>query len=60
MSAEKVSTPTASDNSLYPSFEWSGDSNFCLVFKGDYFKQKRATFTPLKKKIFFIVYELGT
>ena len=33
-SAEKLATATTADNSLFPSINWFGDSNFCLSFKG--------------------------
>ena len=40
LSAEKHTTPTTTDNSLYPSINWYGNSNFCLLFKGSCLKQK--------------------
>ena len=39
LSAETLTTPTTIDNSLSPSIEWYGNSNFCLVIKGSYLKQ---------------------
>ena len=60
MSAEKLTTPTITNNSFFPSIKWYGDSNFCLVFKGSCLKQKNATDTPPNRIIFFIVYELDT
>ena len=33
LSAEKLNTTTATDNSLSLSINWYGDSNFCLLFK---------------------------
>ena len=33
-SSEQPTTPTTTDNSLSPSVNWYGDSNFCLSFKG--------------------------
>ena len=46
LSAEKLTIPTTTDNSLSTSIRWYRDSNFCLVFKGSCLKQKNATFTP--------------
>ena len=60
MPAEKLSTPTTTDNSLSPSIKWYGISNFCLVFKGSCLKQKNETYTPPNRIIFFIFYELDT
>ena len=40
LSAEKLTTPTTTDNSLSPSFKWYRNSNFCLVFKGRCLKQE--------------------
>ena len=45
LSTEKLTTPTTTDNSLSPLTKWIENSNFCLMFKGSFFKQKDATFT---------------
>ena len=58
MSAEKRTAPATTDNSLSPSIKWYGNLNSCLVFKGSCLKQKNATYTPLNRIKFFIVYEL--
>ena len=50
----QLTTPTTTDNSLSPSIKWYTDSNFCLVFKGICFNQKKATFTPPNKTIFLL------
>ena len=34
--AEKLTTPTTTDNSLSPLIKWYGDSSFCLVLKRSY------------------------
>ena len=60
MSAEKLTTPTTTDNNLSPKIKWHEDSKFCLVFKGSYLKQKSTTYTPSNRINFFIVYELDT
>ena len=39
-SAKKLTTPTTTDNSISPSVNWYGDSNFCLSFKGGCLKRK--------------------
>ena len=51
MSSEKLFTPTTTDNSLSP-------SNFCLIFKGSFLKQRNATSTPPNRINYFIVYKL--
>ena len=43
MSTEKIVTP---NNSLLPIIKWYEDSNSCLVFKGSFLKQEKATFNP--------------
>ena len=55
LSAEKVTTPTATDNTLSSSIEWYENSNFSLIFKGSYLKKnkKPAIFTPPKKYFFY-------
>ena len=58
--AQKLATPTTTDNNLSPSIKWYGNSNFCLVFKGSCLKQKKATNTPPNRINFIIVYELDT
>ena len=60
MSTEKLTIPTATDNSLSPSIKWYKNSNFCLIFKGSGVKQKNATFTPPNIINIFIDYELDT
>ena len=58
MSAEKLTTPTTTDNSLSPSIKWYRDSNFCFVYKESCLKQKNKIFNPPNRIYFFIVYEL--
>ena len=58
MSAEKITIPTTTDNSLSQSIKWYGNSNFCLVFNGSCLKQNNAGYTPPNRIIFFIVSEL--
>ena len=41
LSAKKLTTPTTTDNDLFPSIKLYGNSNFCLVFKGSCLKQKK-------------------
>ena len=41
LSAKKLTTPTKTDNNLFPSIKWYGNSNFYLVFKGSFLKQKK-------------------
>ena len=41
LSIEKLITPTTTDNSLSPSINSYGNSNFYLVFKGSCLKQKK-------------------
>ena len=60
MSAEKLTTPTTTDNSSSLSIKWNEKSKFCLIFKGSCLKQKNANFTPLNIIFFFIVYALDT
>ena len=43
---EKFTTPTTIDDSFSASIKWYGDSNFCLIFKKSYLKQRNRTFTP--------------
>ena len=43
LSAEKLNNPATTDNCLFSSIKWYGNSNFCLEFKGSCFKQKNAT-----------------
>ena len=38
---KKLTTSTATDNSLSPSIIWSKNSNFCLIFKGSCLKKKK-------------------
>ena len=57
---EKLNTLTTNDNSLSPSINWYGDSNYCLLFKGSYLKQKNAPYTSPNRIDFFIVYQLDT
>ena len=59
-STEKLTTPITTDNSLSLSIKWYKDANFCLIFKGSCLRQKNATFTPLNRIHFFIVYKLNT
>ena len=42
LSAEKLTTPTTTNNSLSPSIKWYGDSNICLLFNS--FKTKKRNF----------------
>ena len=60
MSTEELTTPITTDNSLSLSTSWYENSNFCLIFKGNYLKQKNATYTPPNRINFFIGYELDT
>ena len=60
MSAEKSTTPTTTDNSLFPSVKWYGNSNFCSVFKGSCLKLKNAAYTSRNRIFFQISYELDT
>ena len=41
LSAEKLTTPTTTDNSPYPSIKWYENSTFSLIFKGSCLKQKK-------------------
>ena len=64
MPAEKLATPTTTDNSLCPSIKWYKNSNFCFVFRGTCLKikkknKKNATYTP-SNRFFFYVYKLNT
>ena len=59
LSAEKLTTPTTTDNILSSSIKQYGNSNLCLRLKGRCLKQKNATYTPANRIIFF-VYELDT
>ena len=57
LSAEKVTTPTATDNTLSSSIEWYENSNFSLIFKGSYLKKKQKTRNFYSsKKIFFLFF----
>ena len=47
LSAKKLITSTTTDNSLSPSVKWYKNSNFCLIFKGSYLKQKKQKKTQL-------------
>ena len=47
LSAEKLTTPTTTDNSLYRSIKWYGSSKFCLILKGSCLKQKTQIMLPL-------------
>ena len=58
LSAEKLTTPTTTDNSLSPSIKWYANSNFCFIFKGSCLKQKNATYFPAHRINFLVVYEL--
>ena len=60
MSSEKFTTPTTTDNSLFPSIKWYGNSNFCSVFKGSCLKLKNAAYTSRNRIFFQISYELDT
>ena len=60
MSAEKLTAPTTTDNSLSSSLKWYVNPNFCLIFKGSCLKQKIPTFTSLNIIASFIVHELDT
>ena len=60
MSAEKLTTPTTTDNSLSLSIKQYGDSHFCLVFKESWLKQKNETYTSPDITNFLIAYELDT
>ena len=57
-SAKIRTTFVTTDNSLSPSIKRYGNLNFCLVFKGNYLKQKNATYTSPSRIIFFHFYEL--
>ena len=57
-SAEKLTTSTTTDISLFLSIKWYENSNFCLVFKGSCLKQNNATYTPPSRINVFIDYEL--
>ena len=59
-SDEKHTTPTTSDNSVFPSINWYKNLTLCLIFKASCLKQKNATDTPPNRIKFFIVYELDT
>ena len=58
MSAEKLTTPTTTDDSLFPSINWYENSSLWLIFKGNFLIQKNATFTPPNMINFFIAYKL--
>ena len=58
--AQKLATPTTTDNNLSPSIKWYGNSNFCLVFKGSCLKSKNATYTPPNRTNLFTVHALDT
>ena len=60
MSAEKLTTPTTTDNSLSLSIKQYGDSHLCLVFKESWLKQKNETYTSPNITNFLIAYELDT
>ena len=60
LSTEKLTTPTATDNSLSSPIKWYGNSNFCLIFKGSCLKQKSSIYTPPNRINVFIVYNLDT
>ena len=49
LSAEKLTAPTTTDNSLSLSIKQYGDSNLCIVFKGSCLKQKNETYTSPNK-----------
>ena len=53
LSAEKLTTPSTTDNSLSPSIKWYENSNFCLIFKGSCLKQKNRNFYSSKCNKFF-------
>ena len=54
LSSEKLTTSTTTDNSLSLSISWYANSHFCLAFKGNYLKQKTATYTlPNKINILY-------
>ena len=54
LSAKKLTTFTT-DNTLSPSIKWYENSNFYLLFKRSYLKQKNATIT-LPNIIFFLLF----
>ena len=60
LSAEKRTTPTSTNNNLFPSIKWYENSNLCLIFKVNYLKQKNATFSPPNIINLFTVCELDT
>ena len=60
LSAEKFTTSSTTDNSLSPSIKWSGNLHFCLEVKGNWLKQKNATYKTSNRITFFTVYELDT
>ena len=60
LSAEKLTTPTTTDNSLSPSIKWNKNLNSFLVFKGRCLKLNNSTFTPSNITTFFIVFGLDT
>ena len=41
LSDEKVTSPTNTDNSLFPSINWYENSKLFLIFKGSCLKQKK-------------------
>ena len=49
LSVEKFTTPTSTDNSLFQSIKWYGNSKFCLVLKGRCLKQTTQLTVLLKE-----------
>ena len=57
MSSKNLTTPTTTDNSLSPSTKLCRNTNFCLISKGIYLKQRNTSFAAPNP---FIVNELDT
>ena len=58
-SAKKFTTLTTTDNIPSRSIKWYRNSNFCLVLKGSWLKQKKTAYDALNRVDLF-VYELDT
>ena len=52
--------PTTTDNSFFPSIKWYRNSNFYLVFKGSWLKQKKSIYAPSNRVNLFTVYVLDS
>ena len=60
MAVKELTNSNTTNNSLSPSIKWYRDSNFCLVFEERCLKQKKRTYTPPNRIIFFIIYGLDS